>query len=273
MALKTSIELSKNNNEIIKELETKLLDISHKFEIEVKKISYDKNWELFDFFTPLQAVTLAYGFDPKFYKITQKNSEYKIYLDSSKSILSRIIDSHINYLECYNKLIDYKPIDKIYIIHFSDYFLKLKKIQSLLNVLLINLSQGHEAITLGKRFFLHNTAWEYDIKIPKENIQHFLKIKNIESEFFETTTINNENDFYKVPKNHKCVTPKTKALIETLLHFIENETGLHDAQSGVRDTIADYIIANNRYIIPENAIKKEIAPIINWTHKKEIQKT
>ncbi len=39
MALKTSIELSKNNNEIIKELEKKLLDISSKFEIEVKKIS------------------------------------------------------------------------------------------------------------------------------------------------------------------------------------------------------------------------------------------
>lgn len=105
-------------------------------------------------------------------------------------------------------------------------------------------------------------------EVTFQTFQKWLQDNDIESEFFETTAINNENDFYKIPKNHKCVTPKTKALIETLLHFIENETELHDAKSGMKEVITQRIRDNNTYKIPQTAIEKEITPILNWTHIK-----
>ncbi len=150
--------------------------------------------------------------------------------------------------------------------------------QSLLNVLLINLSQGHEAITLGERFVLAYSAWEYKIKIPKKNIQHFLKIKNIESEFFETTAKKEKIPTY-LDVNHECYCPKLALAIDTHNYLVDNKDNCKTNKNHTIKLVALDYIKDNAYRFGIEKVKKtgelpeqliqSIAMLVNFPEQKQ----
>lgn len=87
------INASEKNTDFKRKLESNLRDIKNiikKFQAELKKISYKEKWKMPTFFSPLEVVTLAYGFDPDYFYWNSK--DYKI--SFSKTAIKHISDEY-----------------------------------------------------------------------------------------------------------------------------------------------------------------------------------
>jgi|GEM_PF-4183288 len=250
-------------NQVIK-LEEAIPENINYFIAEKRSLMNCDNWYLSDYFTPLQIVMLSHGLNPDFFEIIKTNNHYNIRVIKNKSIIISYAYLHIIYIKEYKR-----KNGTVSTVNasctFKKFLLHLNKLKKLLNVMITNICEDDKNFYTKNKTFYLDQKWYNNLMLHKSVAEKFLQSKNIESEFFNTN--NPETDFYRIPKNHKCVTPKTKALLETLLHFIDKEQDLHGVQSGVKDTISQYIIDHNTYKIAETAIKKEITPILNWTHK------